>query len=546
MSGPLVTPLLAPQLSESSKAGPRRSGLPHRASVIALVVGLVVTAVLASIAFTAKDRNNYRLLGLQTQESATVIGSLVSSIQTPLASAAEVAQTTNGDVASFKRYIAPDVGPTATFKSVSLWDVRGATPVLRTTVGLPSLLVGEPAQERAFLAQAEKSSTLSVGGLLDNGSRILYGFSPKAKQRDFVIVAENTVPPGHYAPIARRSAFSDLNFALYLGTAARKSNLLEASVHQLPLPGPTYTERVPFGDSYFTFVASANGQLGGTLSEDIWWLIAVVGAAMTIGAGVLSERLVRSRLRAQEIANENGRLYAEQRGVAETLQHTLLPQDLPELAGLELAVRYVPGVEDLNIGGDWYDVLLVGDDRILFVVGDVSGRGLRAASHMAALRFATRAYALQGDPPAVIFEKLGQVLNISRDQHFATAICALVDIETRELQIVNAGHPNGVLRSDTGTVFLDVEVGPPIGVSTPAGYVTTTMQFPRGATLLGFTDGLVERRGESLDTGMARIRDLVAGADAHCTLDELMNNLINELAPSGPNDDIALLGMKWN
>ena len=134
----------------------------------------------------------------------------------------------------------------------------------------------------------------------------------------------------------------------------------------------------------------------------------------------MTERLVRRRTHAEFLAEQNARLFSEQRSVAQTLQHSLLPEQLPDFDGLELAVRYVPGVDGVEIGGDWYDVIGRDNGDIIFVVGDVSGRGLRAATVMASLRYAIRAYAAQGDDPAIILAKLAKLIDIVRDGHFAT------------------------------------------------------------------------------------------------------------------------------
>src|SRR6185437_12643526 len=139
--------------------------------------------------------------------------------------------------------------------------------------------------------------------------------------------------------------------------------------------------------------------LAGTLPKDLPWIIAVLGSLLTIAATLMTLRLTQRRRGAEELAgrlevtaNENERLYAEQRGIAQTLQHALLPDRLPELPGIQASARYEAGEEGVEIGGDWYDVIDLDGRRLLLVVGDVSGHGLRAATTMAALRYAIRAY----------------------------------------------------------------------------------------------------------------------------------------------------------
>ena len=153
--------------------------------------------------------------------------------------------------------------------------------------------------------------------------------------------------------------------------------------------------------------------------RELQWLLLGFGLLLSAGAATLTERLVRRREHAQrladelgEIADENARLYAAQRTVAQTLQHSLLPDDAPRHPRTRGGARYIAGVADIDIGGDWYDVIELDDGHILFVVGDVSGRGLPAATVMASLRYAIRAYAAQGDDPATILTKLGALISI--------------------------------------------------------------------------------------------------------------------------------------
>ena len=159
-----------------------------------------------------------------------------------------------------------------------------------------------------------------------------------------------------------------------------------------------------------------------------------------------------SRFRSSEIADENRRLYSEQRSIAQTLQHALLPERLPKIRGVETSARYEAGVEGVDIGGDWYDLIALDDHRLLLVVGDVSGRGVRAAATMASLRYAIHAYAAQNDPPATILTKLSKLVNVGATGQLATILCALIDVEAHELTVTSAGHLPPLLISDgTGT-----------------------------------------------------------------------------------------------
>ena len=179
---------------------------------------------------------------------------------------------------------------------------------------------------------------------------------------------------------------------------------------------------------------------------------------------------------------------------------------MPKIHGVEASARYETGVKGVDVGGDWYDLIALDDRRLLLVVGDVSGRGLRAAATMAALRFAIHAYAAQNDPPDAILTKLSKLVNVRRSGQLATILCALVDVEAHRLTVTSAGHlPPLLISNGTGT-FVQSEVGVPIGVRSGAKYTSTSIDTPPAATLLAFTDGLVERRGESIDAGLARLQ----------------------------------------
>ena len=162
-------------------------------------------------------------------------------------------------------------------------------------------------------------------------------------------------------------------------------------------------------------MATPNGELGGALLADLPLIVVLGGVVLSLIAAFLTEHLVRRRTQAEALATENRRMYPEQRSIAEILQRALLPQDLPEISGVETSARYVAGSKDADVGGDWYDVIPLDGNRFLFVVGDVSGHGVEAATLMARLHFSIRAFASHGDSPVEILNKLGPLLNLERE-----------------------------------------------------------------------------------------------------------------------------------
>ena len=179
----------------------------------------------------------------------------------------------------------------------------------------------------------------------------------------------------------------------------------------------------------------------------------------------------------------------------------------------------------------------------MIVVGDVSGRGLGAGTVMASLRYSIRAFASQGDPPTTLLTRLTRLLDVDRDHHFATVLCAIVDIEGHTITVANAGHPSPMLIDADGVRLLSTAVGVPIGVARDATYDSVTEPIPAGATLLAYTDGLFERRGESADDGLGR---LMGSASAHDgSLEALLTQIVNAQVSDASDDDAAILGVRW-
>ena len=527
----------------------RTGGLrSHRLAIGILLLGLAVTGALSWVTRTVNQHNEQRLLTTQTKETGTVLQVILPTLQTPLASAAEIAATTGGSSNLFTRYITPYVGPAprGTFVSVSLWSVRsGTTPQMVADVGQIPVLATSPDKASTFLPQATHTSLLSVIGLFTGPrQRLGYAYASTSPGTRYVVYGESVVTPNRPAVVAKGSPFADLHFAIYLGRVARRNSLLSASPGALPLTGPHATDVVPFGSNALTLVATPNGPLGGTLSAWLWRIVAIVGSLLAIAATLTTERLIRRRTAAERLNAEVQQLLGQQRGIAETLQNALLPEDIPPIPGIEVAVRYIPGTTGVEIGGDWYDVLPLDDHRFFFVVGDVSGRGVRAGAVMASMHFAIRGFVSEGHSPATILDILSGMLRIRQHGHFATVLCGIADIDRHELTIANAGHlPPLLIDHDSGQ-FLSTQVGPPIGVTAHAPYGTATFSVPSHATLIAYTDGLVERRNEDLDSGLQRLHESATRADG-ASLEDVLTKVVNELTQDTADDDTAILGLRW-
>lgn len=240
------------------------------------------------------------------------------------------------------------------------------------------------------------------------------------------------------------------------------------------------------------------------------------------------------------LAIENARLYTRQRGIAETLQRSLLRKDLPEMAGVTVAARYIPARTETEVGGDWYDVFALSDGRIGMVMGDVAGRGVEAASVMGQLQHALRAYALEGHAPAVVLERLNNLLAM---REMATLLYLVVDPASWTVRVANAGHLPPLVISPDGQASLLEGGSPPLGSSLLTVYREEGTAIRPGSKIILYTDGLVEVRGESLDKGLARLVE-VASAFRSDNLEGLLDRILNRLlGTEGSTDDVALLAL---
>ncbi|HEX9968879.1 MAG TPA: GAF domain-containing SpoIIE family protein phosphatase, partial [Acidimicrobiales bacterium] len=255
----------------------------------------------------------------------------------------------------------------------------------------------------------------------------------------------------------------------------------------------------------------------------------------------LAEELARRAA----VAVENAQLYAAQRGVAETLQRSLLPEKLPDIPGLEAAARYLPGGPGVEVGGDWYDVFALPTGSVAFVMGDVVGHGVAAASLMGQLRNALRAYALDGLGPALLMARLNALLTeLGTNDQMATLVYAVYDAETATLELTNAGHPPPLLMQPDGiAAFVEGGAGVPLGAMPNARYTQVTIPLAHGASFLLYTDGLVENRQASLEQGLEVLRQaLVDGPETLAALCDHV--LLRSLGDRGNEDDVALLALR--
>jgi serine phosphatase RsbU (regulator of sigma subunit)/anti-sigma regulatory factor (Ser/Thr protein kinase) len=234
----------------------------------------------------------------------------------------------------------------------------------------------------------------------------------------------------------------------------------------------------------------------------------------------------------------SSRLTEHERGLADALQRSLMPR-LPQLPAVSLAGRYLPAAA-ARLGGDWYDAFALPDGRLGLAIGDVVGRGFHAAAIMGQLRSGLRAYALDGRPPGEVLERLSRLLRQLEPGRTATLVYIVLDPHGGYLTAAGAGHPPPLVSPPDGEPwFIELQGSVPLGASRHVHYDEIDLELEPGSTLALYSDGLVERPGESLDTGLERLAETVNAR--YDDLEHLGDALVDAMLPDGPGDDDAAL-----
>mgnify|MGYP000044068472 FL=1 len=243
-------------------------------------------------------------------------------------------------------------------------------------------------------------------------------------------------------------------------------------------------------------------------------------------------------------ALDRARRYESERTIAETLQRSVLPDRLPEVDGLELAARYLPGTAGVEVGGDWFDVIPLERGRVGLVVGDVVGKGVEAAATMGQLRNGLRAFALDQLRPAAAVTRLNRLLDSFAEAPFATLAYLTVDPRRGLCRYTVAGHPPPLIARAGGAVeFLEGGRALPLGVDAELGYEQELVDLEPGDLVVLYTDGLVERRDSTLAEGLERLRRCVERAprEPETLVEAVLADCIGEAELP---DDVAILAVR--
>jgi GAF domain-containing protein len=241
------------------------------------------------------------------------------------------------------------------------------------------------------------------------------------------------------------------------------------------------------------------------------------------------------------VAIDNAHLHSETREAAIRLQRAVLPERLETVAGWEFASYYSPSGRT-EVGGDFYDVLPLGD-KIAFFVGDVMGRGVEAAAAMAQMRAAVRSYLAVDPTPEVVLSKLDTMFAMFDYSQLVTLVYVLADPSRDTLAIVNAGHPPPVLVHEDGTLDeISESVTAPLGAG-PVARTAFEVTMTPGDTLLLYTDGLIERRDEDIDIGQKRLATACPGI-LQGDLESRLAGLVEDVRDHTREDDVAALAAR--
>ena len=241
----------------------------------------------------------------------------------------------------------------------------------------------------------------------------------------------------------------------------------------------------------------------------------------------------------------NADTFAREHTVSETLQRAVLPGNLPQLARLDLAARYLPTTEGVAVGGDWYDAFPLPDNRVGLAIGDVVGHNIDSASIMGQLRSLLRAYAIDKAQPSDVMQCTNTALVQLLPEAMATAAYAVLDLETGELSYANAGHPPPVRTSATGDVeYLVDAAGTMLGAPGNSVFTTGYRRLRPGDSLLLYTDGLIEARHRDITAGLGALAAAMRQARGRTAEQTCVTAQATLLGTAPRADDVCLLAAR--
>jgi hypothetical protein len=514
--------------------------LPLRVtSLIVLTVALLATAAAGWGTYTVVHDQEHRLLKERAGELVLLLSNSLQGIQSTISAQGGILNATGNSVSAYEQSaraaVTADPG-----KPTFAWLRRNADGSGYVVLGAAgdALHRGEVVNDeraRSF-DQAMTNAELVATPIVGSGRNLGFALGPPAAPPGTVLYRQTSLGPVQAPRSASTAPYAELQATVYASTSPDPTRVLVTTKQKLPLTGDVRNERLGVGQIHWLLSVSARHPLVGGVAANAWWVAVLVG----VFGSILLAFVVETSRRRRDAALA---LYASEHQVAETLQRSLLPS-LPSIPGLEFAARYLAGSTGQEVGGDWFDVFPVRGGGIAITVGDVIGHDLAAASAMAQIRAAVRAYAVDGDEPRSVINRLDGLVDALGLTQLATVIYGVLAPAapdgSRVLTYTNAGHLAPLLRSPSGRVTA-VEGGDSILLGAPivVDHAQTQLLLEPGSTLVLFTDGLVEVPGRPLDEGVDQL--VTALADPAVTdLDTLCQRVLATTSDRELRDDVAL------
>jgi serine phosphatase RsbU (regulator of sigma subunit) len=516
----------------------RRVGPFHAIPLVVLALLVGVTAIGAIVTGAVVRHQERMLLSERANEVNLLLSTSISTVSTDLSVLAREAG--RGGPPLFVQEAQAQFTSSPNVIGVGLLRPAGQSFVVVASAGqgLPvgQVLSGPPARTMTIAAH---SPTMVATGVYGTGRSRSLGFALGAKD-GLVVYRQSILGPVHPPAQAGSAPFSELQVVLYGSARPDPSQVLAATTNALPLRGTVrYVPLMAGSTKWLTGVAAVHPLVGSVASAAPW---------VVLGAGLLLSVLVFLLLETMAHGHNSvlQALESEHR-FAEALQFRLLPT-LPTLAGLDVASAYVTGADDQQVGGDWFDVFELPSGQVAVAIGDVMGHDVDAAATMGQVRSALRSYAVEGGDPARVVAQLARFLELFAISALVTVVYGLLDLPgpdgSRRFRWANAGHLPPVLRHANGIVEELTEPSSPLlGAPSTEPRLMGETRLELHATLLLYTDGLVEGDGQDLGANVLELQAVVGRADPPSVQDVCSAVLDSQLRGSR-RDDVALLVVK--
>ncbi|MHB1535759.1 MAG: PP2C family protein-serine/threonine phosphatase [Acidimicrobiales bacterium] len=503
----------------------------------------MVATIAAWLTHITVANQEHRLLAERAREVALVLTTDVSAIPDSLTSLGQGLQATGHSVEAFDRAAAAEIASGAA-TSTFAWMVPSQQGFIVVAAEGTALKAGQvvTGTRAAVFDQALLTTGLVPTPVRGTGALRTLGFAlgPPAAPPGTVLYRQEALGPVSPPRQAATAPFSEVDVVLYATPTVNLSQVLVATTTHLPL---RHAVRLPVaaGTKRWLVSVAAARPLVGTLTAAAEWFVLGIGATVALSIALVIEAEVRRRQHALA-------LYDSEHHIAETLQRSLLPT-VPEIPGVEIAVRYLAGGEGQDVGGDWFDVFPITGGGVAVVIGDVLGHDLAAAAAMSQVRSGLRAYAWEGAEPATVLDRLARLVTTFSITPLVTVFYGIFEPPgaggRRLLRFANAGHIPPLVRQPDGraTALIgghSVVIGAPMSGARDQG----EQYFDPGSTLLLFTDGLVETPGRPLTEALEHLRASLAGAPAQASAEEVCEELLRSVVPSELRDDVALLAIR--